>query len=55
MGARGDFRHYAAEFGMLADLRKNDVGQDPPMPVVGPLDQGRGGLVAGGLDAEDDH
>ncbi len=55
MGARRDLRHHAAEFGVLADLRQHDVGQNPPLAVLGPLDQGRGGLVAGRLDAEDDH
>ena len=55
MGAGGDLGHHAAEFGVLADLRENDVGQNPAAAVRGPLDQGRGRLVAGRLDAEDDH
>ena len=28
MGAGGDLRHHAAEFGVLADLRQDDVGQN---------------------------
>ena len=55
MGAGGDFRHHAAEFGMLADLRQHDIGQNPPRAVRGPPDHGRGRLVAGRLDAENDH
>ncbi len=55
MGAGGDLGHHAAEFGVLADLRQHDIGQDLAAPVRGPADHGRGGLVAGCLDAEDDH
>ena len=55
MGAGGNFRHHTAEFGMFVDLRKHDVGQDPPSCVAGPRDHGRRRLVAGCLDAEDDH
>ncbi len=55
MGAGGDFRYYAAELGMFADLRKDDVGQDAALSVVGPLDYGGGRFVAGGFDAQDDH
>ena len=29
MGARGDFRHHAAEAAMLGQLAIDDVGQDP--------------------------
>ncbi len=55
VGAGGDFRHHAAECRMFGDLRKHHVGQDAALPVVGPFDQGGGGFVAGGFDAEDDH
>ena len=55
MGAGGDFRHHAAERGMLADLRKNDVRQDAALSFRIPLHHGGGGFVAGRFDAEDDH
>ena len=55
MSAGGDFRHHAAEFGMLADLRQNDIGQDAALGVAGPFDQSGARFVAGRLDAEDDH
>ena len=55
MGAGGDLRHHAAEFGVFADLRQHDIGQDSALPVRGPPDHGRGRLVAGCLDAEDIH
>jgi hypothetical protein len=32
MGAGGDFRHHAAEFGVLADLRQHDIGQNAALP-----------------------
>ena len=55
MGARGDLRHHAAEGGVLADLAEHDIGQDLAAAVLAALHHRRGGLVAGGLDAEDDH
>ena len=55
MGAGGDFRHDAAELGMLADLRKDDIRQDAALSVRGPLHHGGGRFVAGRFDAEDDH
>lgn len=55
MGAGGDFRHHAAERGVLADLRQHDIGQDTAAAVLAPFHQGCGGLVAGRFDAEDDH
>ena len=56
MGAGGDFRHDAAEFGMFADLRQDDIGQDAAAPPSrSPLDHGGGRFVAGRFDAENDH
>ena len=55
MGAGGDFRHHAAESRVFAHLAEDDVGQDFAAPVFGALDHRRRGLVAGRLDAEDDH
>ena len=55
MGAGGDFRHHAAKGRVLADLRQHDIGQNPARAGGGALHHGRGGLVAGRLDAEDDH
>ena len=34
MGASGDLRHYAAEFGMFADLRQDDIGQYVSPPIA---------------------
>ncbi len=55
MGARGDLRHHAAEGGMLADLGEHDIGQDLAAAVVAAFHHRGGGLVAGRLDAEDNH
>ena len=55
MGARGDLRHDAAKGRVLVDLRQHDVGQDLAVTVVGALDHRRGRLVAGRLDAENEH
>ena len=55
MGARGDFRHHAAERRMFVGLRQHDVGQDLARPVAGALDHGRGRLVACRLDSEYKH
>ena len=52
MGARGDLRHHAAETGVLLGLRAHHVGQDPARSVRLALDHGGRGLVAGGLDAQ---
>ena len=51
MGACGDFRHHAAERRMLVDLGQHHIGQNRALRLAGPLDQGRGGLIAGRLDA----
>ena len=53
MGARGDFRHDAAEGGVFLELRADHVGDDPAATVIPALDHGGGGLVAARLDAED--
>ena len=55
VGAGGDFRHHAAERGMFADLRKNNVRQNAALSVHISLHHGGGRFVAGGFDAEDDH
>src|SRR5664280_2669576 len=46
---------HAAEGRVLAHLAKDDIGQDFGAALLGTLDHRRRGLVAGGLDAEDDH
>ena len=55
MGAGGDFRHDAAEGGMVGDLGEHDIGEDAAGAVVVARDHGGRGLVATGLDAENDH
>ena len=52
---RRDLRHDTAPLAMDVDLRRDHVRADPPRPrrVAGRRDDGGGGLVAGGLDAED--
>ena len=55
MGARGDLRHHAAIGRVLVGLRQHDVGEDLAAPVVARADHRGGGLVAGRLDAEDEH
>ena len=55
MAARGDFRHHAAEWRMFSDLRVDDVGKNRAGAVVTSFHQRRGGFVAGGFDAENDH
>jgi hypothetical protein len=55
MGARRDLRHHPAEGRVLIGLGEHDVGQDPAAPDSGPLDDRRGGLIAGRLDAEHHH
>ena len=55
VGARSDFRHHAAECGVLRDLREHNIGQDFSRTRLGPLDHRRRGLVAGRLDAEHEH
>ncbi len=55
MGARRDLRHHAAEGRVVGDLREHDVRQDLAAPVRTPFHHRRRGLVAGRLDAEDDH
>ena len=55
MSARGDFRHHATIGCMIGDLAEHDIGQDAGAAVGGALDHRGGGLVAGRLDAEDDH
>ena len=52
MGARGDLGNDAAECRMLLDLAEHDVGQDLRPAAVVQRDDGCGGLVAAGLDAE---
>ncbi len=55
MRARGDFRHHAAIGRVLGGLRQHDVGEDFAAPVLAaPHHRGRG-LVAGRLDAENEH
>jgi len=49
MVARRQLRHHAAVFGVHRRLAVQDVRQQPALAVI----DGRGGLVAGGLDAED--
>ena len=48
--AGGDLRHDAAVLGVEVELRGDDVRAE----VAAVLDDGGGGLVAGGLDAEDE-
>ncbi len=55
MGARRDLGYHAAERRMVGDLREHDVRPDLAAPVRQPLDHRGRGLVAGRLDAEDDH
>ena len=50
MGAGGDFRHHAAEFGVLVNLRADDVGED--FRRLRPAHNGGGGFVAAGFDAK---
>jgi hypothetical protein len=52
MGARRDLGHHTAETGVLIGLRAHDIGQYPAAAVAGALDHGGRGLVAGGLDPE---
>ena len=49
VAARRDLRHDAAVTRVQVGLRGDDVGED----VAVRCDDGRGGLVAGGLEAED--
>ena len=49
MLARGKLRNHAAIFAVNINLRRNDAGKNAA-PIA---DNGRGGLVAGRLDAED--
>ena len=51
MRARRDFRHDAAVERVRLDLRGNDVRQDAAVSV----EDGDRGLVAGSLDAKNDH
>ena len=55
MGARGDLRHHAAVRRVVLDLRVDDIGQNAAGTVLGPLDHGGGGLIAGCLDAQHQH
>ena len=55
MGAGGDFGNHAAESGVFVDLAEDDIGQNRAAAVLGTFHDRRGGLVAGRLDAEDDH
>jgi hypothetical protein len=55
MGAGGDLGNHAAESGVFADLRQHDIGQNFAAAVLETFHHRRGGLVAGRLDAEDDH
>ena len=55
MRARGDLRNHAAETGVLVGLRAHDVRKDLSAAVRLALDHGRGGLVAGGLDPQNQH
>ena len=48
---RGQFRHHPAEGHVHVDLRVQGVGQQAGLAV----EQGEPGLVAGGLDAQDQH
>ncbi len=52
MGARRDLRHDAAIGAMLGQLGEHDVGADA---LAGVAHHRRRGLVAAGLDAEDQH
>jgi hypothetical protein len=51
MGPRGDLGHHPAVAGVQGLLVGEHVGADP----AAVLDQGHAGLVAGGLDAQDQH
>jgi hypothetical protein len=51
VGAGSDFRDDAAEFLVEVDLGGDDAGED----VNAIADNGGGGFVAGGFDAEDEH
>jgi hypothetical protein len=55
MGARGDLRNHAAVRCVILDLRVDDVGQNPAGAVLAPFDDGGGGFIAGGLDAQHQH
>ena len=55
MGARGNLGHHAAEFGVFADLRQHDIGQNAPAAVIAAAHYRRGCFIAGSLDAEDHH
>ena len=46
-----DLGHHPSELRVLGDLRGNDVRKDAPAV----FDDGRRGLVAGGLDPQDEH
>ena len=54
MRARGDLRHHAA-IGLVLGLREHDVGEDCASPVLVAAHHRGGGLVAGRLDAENEH
>ncbi len=52
VGAGGDFRHHAAIDGVLDDLGMDQVAQHARAGRV-TTDDGDGGFIAGGFDAED--
>lgn len=45
MGACGNLRHHAAVNRMFIELRKNDIGKDPPFAVFVPFDDRSGCFV----------
>ena len=55
--ARSELGHHAAPFAMNLDLRRRDIRANRPRlaRVAGLFDDGGGGLVARGFDAEDHH
>ena len=55
MGARGDFRHHAAERRVFVDLGAHDVGENPPAAVRMAFDHGGCGFVAGRLYSQNEH
>ncbi|CEG10127.1 hypothetical protein BN961_03562 [Afipia felis] len=55
MGARGDFRHHAAERRVLGDLRAHDIGKNPARTVRMAFDHGGCGFVAGRLYSQNQH
>ena len=55
MGARREFGHHAAIGGVLLELAAHDVGEDGAAPVGVALDDGGGGFVAAGFDAQNPH